>query len=1145
MKNRELFTKNPLDQELLNDGVAKVLESHQPEDLYVLRQELETFVCEGEYAKGLEHILRTFLSNLDKPKQPSVWVSGFFGSGKSHLVKMARALWVDVQFLDGATARGITRLNDEIKALLKELSNRSKTYGGLHASSGTLGVGAGSSVRLTLLDIVFRSKGLPPDYPQARFVMWLKNENVLEMVKGAVEAAGKDWDRELNALHVSPVLAKAVLEHVPGFPAGDIAAVGDRLNAQFPSEVKEITDAQMHDALSQALVEDGKFPLTLIALDEVQQWIGTNPDRTNLVQEVTESCCSRFGGRLLFIATGQSALSDTPMLQKLKDRFTIQIALSDTDVDAVLRSVVLAKRPDQLPQLETLLATCDGEISRHLNKTKILHTLQDQEFLVPDYPLLPVRRRFWEEFFKSIDPTGASAQLRSMLRVTLPAVKVQAESPLGTVVPADAPFDEMQADLLTLRALPRRLFESIQTLRQKGPDGILKARLCALVFMIGKLRRDSGLDKNVRANEETLADLLVEDLLAGSTELRKQIPPLLDGLVEDGVLMRLDKEFRVQTPEGAAWDAEYQKQRNFLSSNIAAVAAERDSRLNGAFRGLAKFNLLQGSSKVKRTVAVHTLQTNPVQDGSTLTIWVRDGWMEKESVFEKDAAAAGSESSVTFVFLPNRGGEDLTQALIDAKAAQATLDARGQQGTPEGQEAESAMKARLMMASGRVDLKLVDILDNARVLLGGGQELKDGELSARMQKALESAMARLFKDFSKGDDPKWPEVLKKAKEGTADALAGLGYKGDADKHAVCAEIMKTIGGGKKGKELREKFEASPYGWPGDTVDGALFVLLASGHLRASLNAKPVKVNELERSKIGVADFHLEQTVVTTGQKLVVRKLAQLVGVPCASGEELNTVPTLLGKLHEFARSAAGDPPAPSLEGLSLINTVEAVSGNDQIVALAANTTAIETQVKAWTERAEKLKKRLPGWQTLQALLKEMGDLDGGTLKAQTQAIQDQRTLLADPDPVAPLVKEANDRLRERLQQLADALSKTQKAAASSLDQDESWSKLDEAQRASVQEEAQLGSIPDLKVGTVDEVLATLRVTPLSTLETLKDALPQRYAAARRKAAQMLIPAAAQAYLPHRTLKTEAEVEAWVTEVREDLLTQVKKNPVIV
>ena len=190
------------------------------------------------------------------------------------------------------------------------------------------------------------------------------------------------------------------------------------------------------------------------------------------------------------------------------------------------------------------------------------------------------------------------------------------------------------------------------------------------------------------------------------------------------------------------------------------------------------------------------------EDRQILTLWVRDGWMEKESVFDKDAQVAGSESATTFVFLPNRGGEDLTQALIDAKAAQATLDALGSQSTPEGQEAESALKARQMMANGRVDLKLVDILDNARVVLGGGQELKEGELSSRLQKALESAMARLFKEFPKGDDPKWAEVFKKAKEGAADALASLGYKGDADKHPVCAELLKAVGAGKKGKELR-------------------------------------------------------------------------------------------------------------------------------------------------------------------------------------------------------------------------------------------------------------------------------------------------------------------------------------------------------
>ena len=98
------------------------------------------------------------------------------------------------------------------------------------------------------------------------------------------------------------------------------------------------------DALSNA---DGQFPCTLIVLDEVQQYIGDNSDRTYKVQEVTEACVKKFGPKLLFVGTGQTALAGTPQLQKLKDRFRIPVQLSDTDVETVIRKIVLAKKPDK------------------------------------------------------------------------------------------------------------------------------------------------------------------------------------------------------------------------------------------------------------------------------------------------------------------------------------------------------------------------------------------------------------------------------------------------------------------------------------------------------------------------------------------------------------------------------------------------------------------------------------------------------------------------------------------------------------------------------------------------------------------------------------------------------------------------------
>jgi hypothetical protein len=123
MINRELYFRDPTTIELLNNGVSKVSEiGHDERQIRTLRFELETFVCDGEYARGLERILKAYLDGLGREEQKAVWVSGFFGSGKSHLVKVLRYLWEDYRFADGATARSLVKLPVEIADLLKELT---------------------------------------------------------------------------------------------------------------------------------------------------------------------------------------------------------------------------------------------------------------------------------------------------------------------------------------------------------------------------------------------------------------------------------------------------------------------------------------------------------------------------------------------------------------------------------------------------------------------------------------------------------------------------------------------------------------------------------------------------------------------------------------------------------------------------------------------------------------------------------------------------------------------------------------------------------------------------------------------------------------------------------------------------------------
>ena len=185
MKNRDIYQRDPSKITLLNNGVAAMTDALTDDERRTLRFELEHFVCEGEYRRGLVRILESYLSNQGQPEQPAAWVSGFFGSGKSHFAKMLRFLWTDYTFPeDGASARGLAHLPTDVSELLREITTLGKRAAGLHAGAGTLGAGAGDSVRLALLGIVFKSAGLPESYPQAAFLP-LAQESTVPMNKSA------------------------------------------------------------------------------------------------------------------------------------------------------------------------------------------------------------------------------------------------------------------------------------------------------------------------------------------------------------------------------------------------------------------------------------------------------------------------------------------------------------------------------------------------------------------------------------------------------------------------------------------------------------------------------------------------------------------------------------------------------------------------------------------------------------------------------------------------------------------------------------------------------------------------------------------------------------------------------------------------
>lgn len=1145
MNNRLIYQTDPSTRKLVNEGVANVNDENNSQALAVLRYETETFVCDGQYEKGLTHILETFLKNIDQAQQPGVWVSGFYGSGKSHLVKMLRALWVDTVFDDGATARGIANLPQNITDLLKELTILGKRHGGLHAVSGTLGAGASGSVRLALLRIVFKSAGLPEQYPVARFVIWLRNEGIYEKVRLIVEQNGYDWQEELDNFYVAEGLHQTLIQIKPNLFISTVGCV-ETLNNLYPF-VKDISSDEMLKAIRQALTKEGKFPLTLIVLDEVQQYIGEDSPRSIEVQEVVEACSKNFGGKLLFIGTGQTAVTSTSNLKKLEGRFTIRVELSDADVDAVIRKVVLAKKPESRAAIEQLMQTNLGEISRHLTGTIIGHRQDDIPFFPQDYPILPVRRRFWENSLHVLDQTGTDSQLRNQLSMVHKAIQTNLDDPLGSVVSADYLYFDSADKLLQSRILPRKVYEKTLTWRKGSEDERLMASICGLVFLVNRLASNNK-EIGIRATVDTLADLLVDNLANGSSALRSKLPSLMD---KCEILIKVGDEYRIQTEESTAWNDEFLSQRSILSNEAHRVEAERDDRLRRKFADqvIKKISLSHGQSKVPREITPVFEATLPADRNQRIHLWIRDGWSTDENSVRADARQASNQSPTVFVFIPKRSADDLRHHLIDFKAAVATLERRGVPNGPEGIEARAAMETTRQTAEGKINELLDEAFSGAKVFQGGGNEILGNNLQVMVLEAAENSLQRLYPQFNLADHLGWAKVYEKAQKGAPDALKAVGDDSEPAKNHVCKLIMGYIAGGKKGADLRTHFEGAPYGWPRDAVDGAIQVLLVTDQIRAlDERGQTIDPRELERKTIGKLTFKIESVTITTAQRIQIRKLLQKMGIQAKQGEEHAFVLQFLQKMQDLASRAGGDVPKPERPDIKSLEEIRLMTGNEQLLAIFNCYDELNQALDTWTSLADRIEKRFPAWETLNRLLTHAVPLpDTEIIQAQVRSIEEQRLLLGEPDPLTPLIASVTQLLREELNRLDQEYQIQFENGMKRLLADPNWKRLEQEQQSQLLSAQNLheAARPTVKVQTTEDILTTLGSISLASFSDRIAALRGRFDSIVTKAAKILEPQARQVSLPQRTLKNETEVKEWLRETSDLLLDKIKQGPIII
>ena len=1035
------------------------------------------------------------------------------------------------------------KLPAEISDLLKELSNRSKPLGGLRAAAGTLGAGSMDNVRLAFVQLVLRAAGLPENLAQAKFILWLRSSGLAAKVDDALKRQKRELSREVLSLKLSLPLAEALVSADPKY--GNAANAQAAIRAEFP-DITSPTMAQALDFLQQVFGENGKLPCTLLVVDEIQQFIGEKIQRAMDMQEIAEHCCTKLNQRLLLVGTGQSALNTTPSLQRLQARFAVRVQLSDADVESVIRKTVLRKKPEKESVISKCLNDNQGEVARHLQNTRFAANHDDDKFFVADYPLLPTRRRFWEKVLRNTDHSGTKAQLRSQLQIVFEATRKTASASVGTVVPADFIYDQISTDLINSGELEREYDEIIRKQRDGTKDGELRSSLCALIFLIGKLPRTPGADDGVRATAETLVDLLVSDLSSDRTKLEQQVPKLLKQLVDAGQLMPVENEYRLQTREGARWTNDFNRRRTAVLNDDQRINSKRAELLrDGTKQALKPVSLQQGTSRQPRKLVFELSSSRPNFSGDEVTLWVRDGWSDDDKSVLNDARAAGVDSPLLFGYLPRLHHDELRQAIASHVAAQETLDAHGPAGAPEAIEARKAIETHLEVAQHRIQELLGHVIGGAKVFLGGGQEANGIELADKVQDSANSALERLFPQFSEADHANWGQVVSRARAGDVGALSQVGYPGDVTKHPVCRRVLDFVGAGKKGKDIREHFRSAPYGWPQDAVDGALFVMLVAGNLRATVNGQPAQAQTLPQNQVGVASFYVDVPPLNVQQRLDLKALFQKIGVTTQNGKESEAAAQFLQKLLALAESAGGSAPRPESPDTQDVRALQMLSGNAQLLKIHEQKDDLAAKLTAWKKNADAIAKRWPAWERLLDFHSFANGLPEAEACAKSiAAITDGRTLLADPDPVPELTKQLTTALRVALGKLQNDLAAAFKAGDEKLAASQVWSRLSDEQRATLATTYQLKPPANEPIGTDDEILTALRASTLADRRNLLDAVPQRFSRALDEASRLLEPKAQRVVLPGATIRNATELDQWLADVRKHVEEKLKDGPVI-
>ena len=841
MKIGQMFAK-PIDRDL--KGVIKVGQ----DDNRNIQQELEEYVVTRELQKHFRDFFDSYKRGITgTTDKMGVWISGFFGSGKSHFLKILSYL-LENKTVNGKTALEYFEEDEKIKDRMVLADMR---------------LAATVPTDVALFNIDSKSEMNGKENKEAILSVFLKVFNEMQGFYGAIPALA-DVERNLTevgryeefeeafeeSFGTSWKEARSDFDFIQDdfvdilVDMGYMSEAAARNICEKATRSYSITIEEFASMIKKYLDRKGNNHHIVFLVDEIGQYIGDNSSLMLNLQTVVENLGTACHGKAWVIVTSQQDIDSITKTKgndfsKIQGRFDTRLSLSSANVDEVIRERVLKKTETAAQTLE--LYYDEKEI---ITKNLILFNDGVEKKLYANrnnfaqvYPFIPYQFHLLGSVLTSIRTHGASGKHlaegeRSMLALFKESAMHVMNKETGAIVPFHMFYDALEQFLdHSHKGVISHALDN-DYLNPDHAEECFDVNVLKTLFMIKYV-------KEIKANLENITSLMVDHMDNDRMELSQKVEDALKRLIRQTLVQKNGDLYVFLTNEEQEINRAIQAQPVDPGEITAKVSelifdgifGEKNYRYP-AFNGRYAFGFNQ------------VVDDKPYKAGKNFDITLKILTPNSDEIADDTTMRLlSAQSHCVLVVLPD------DRAFLDEIRSSLQIEKFIRFDTPNTvtkyEQIKDAKKVELRERSAAARLFLQESLKSAVIYVNGDRvQTTAKEVSPRINDAIGKLVASVYHKLSYIDTAMNEADIKKMFHSSSQQLSLTGTNAKPNSlalHDVSDYIAVNTSRHTKTsmKSLLDRFMKAPYGFVEADVQWLVARLFKDGEIAFYVNSEPV------------------------------------------------------------------------------------------------------------------------------------------------------------------------------------------------------------------------------------------------------------------------------------------------------------------